>query len=75
MSIFVEPIAHFLVKRTMNRTNEHQWKTRARWVLAGIALISLFMGWRVTQIGFDYDFESFFPENDPETAFYLEFRD
>ena len=32
------------------------------------------MGWRVAQIGFNYDFESFFPQDDPETEFYLNFR-
>ena len=32
-------------------------------------------GWRALQLGFDYDFESFFPEDQPETAFYLQFRE
>lgn len=50
------------------------WKTRAKWMLAFIGLATLWMGWRVAQIGFDYDFESFFPQDDPETEFYLDFR-
>ncbi|MDG2208481.1 MAG: MMPL family transporter [Flavobacteriales bacterium] len=33
------------------------------------------MAWRVSKIGFDYDFESFFQADDPETEFYLHFRD
>ena len=33
------------------------------------------MAWRVSQIGFNYDFESFFPQDDENTTFYLDFRD
>ena len=33
------------------------------------------MAWRVSQIGFNYDFESFFPQDDPHTSFYLDFRE
>ena len=51
-----------------------QWKTRAKWALTLIGVATLWMGWRVAQIGFDYDFESFFPQDDPETEFYLDFR-
>lgn len=50
------------------------WKTRAKWALVVIGLATLWMGWRVAQIGFNYDFESFFPHDDPETKFYLNFR-
>ena len=52
-----------------------QWRSWSRLVLVAIALCSCFLLWRVSQIGFDYDFESFFPQDDPETAFYLNFRD
>ena len=50
------------------------WKTRAKGALVLIGLATLWMGWRVAQIGFNYDFESFFPQDDPETEFYLNFR-
>lgn len=43
--------------------------------MALLFIVSLGMAWRVSQIGFDYDFESFFPADDPETSFYLTFRD
>ena len=52
-----------------------QWQTWSRRVLFAISLCSLFLLWRVSNIGFDYDFESFFPQDDPETAYYLSFRD
>ena len=51
------------------------WKRRARMALWFIGLMSVFMGWRVSLIGFNYDFESFFPKDDPETTFYLDFRE
>ncbi len=51
------------------------WKRRARMALLFIGLMSVFMGWRVSLIGFNYDFESFFPKDDPETTFYLDFRE
>lgn len=52
----------------------NRWSVRAKWALVCIGLATLWMGWRVSQIGFDYDFESFFPQDDPETEFYLDFR-
>ena len=52
----------------------HRWSTCARLALVCIGLATLWMGWRVSKIGFDYDFESFFPQDDAETEFYLDFR-
>ena len=40
-----------------------------------IGVITALAGWRASQIGFNYDFEAFFPEGQPETAFYLQFRE
>ena len=59
----------------MESLKTSKWKNRARWTLACISLISIAMAWRVSQIGFNYDFESFFPEDDSHTAFYLDFRE
>jgi predicted RND superfamily exporter protein len=52
-----------------------QWQRRSVWILAAIALVTVFSGWRASQIGFNYDFEAFFPQGQPETAFYLQFRE
>jgi predicted RND superfamily exporter protein len=46
----------------------------AKWTLVGLGAMTIFLGWRVTQIGFDYDFENFFPVDDPATEYYLKFR-
>ena len=54
---------------------ENRWKRRSKWVLMAIALVTVFSGWRASQIGFNYDFEAFFPQGQPETAFYLQFRE
>ena len=51
------------------------WRARSGWVLMAIAVLSALAGWRASQIGFNYDFEAFFPEGQPETAFYLQFRE
>ncbi len=52
-----------------------RWKTGARIGLVVIAVVSVWAGWRASQIGFNYDFESFFPEGQPETEFYMAFRE
>jgi predicted RND superfamily exporter protein len=50
-------------------------QTVARMALVVLVALSGFFGWRLTHIGFDYDFENFFPTDDPATAYYLKFRD
>ena len=52
-----------------------QMQTVARMALVVLVALSGFFGWRLTHIGFDYDFENFFPTDDPATAYYLKFRD
>ncbi|MBI3133782.1 MAG: MMPL family transporter [Bacteroidetes bacterium] len=38
--------------------------------LAVALLLSVFLGYLIKDLRFDYDFEAFFPENDPETKFF-----
>ena len=40
-----------------------------------ITAITFFMGWRASQMEFDYNFETFFPKDDPATLKFLEHRD
>ena len=47
--------------------------------ISKIALLVLFIitaisGFLASRLGFDYDFENFFPHNDPETEFFRSFR-
>jgi len=44
-------------------------------VIVGLTLISIAAIICISGIQFDYDFEAFFPEGDPETEFYQDFRD
>lgn len=60
---------------TQTGPSETNWKRRARVGLLCIGVITALAGWRASQIGFNYDFESFFPEDQPETDFYMEFRE
>jgi len=64
-----------LLSPCMESLNTSSWKKKARWTLICISLVSIVMAWRVSQIGFNYDFESFFPKDDSHTAFYLDFRE
>lgn len=40
-----------------------------------IALFSALCVWLASGLKFSYDFEAFFPQNDPETDFYIDFRE
>lgn len=42
--------------------------------LVVIFALTGFLFYRMTSVKFDYDFEKFFPEDDPETAFFFEYR-
>ena len=42
--------------------------------LAGVIAVSAVCVFFLTKVNFDYDFEKFFPENDPETEFFNEHR-
>lgn len=43
-------------------------------ILLITAVLVVLAGWRTLKIGFNYDFEAFFPHNDPETLFFQDFR-
>ena len=48
---------------------------RVSWLsIAFIALGTMTSIYLISQLKFDYDFEDFFPKNDPETEYFLEFR-
>jgi predicted RND superfamily exporter protein len=48
---------------------------RVSWLsVAFIALGTMTSIYLISQLKFDYDFEDFFPKNDHETEYYLEFR-
>lgn len=43
-------------------------------ILVIILGLTAFFGYRTSQIGFDYNFETFFPKNDKDTDFFMEHR-
>lgn len=53
---------------------ENKLKKIARITLALISLVSITSIWLASQLGFDYNFENFFPQNDPETDFFRSYR-
>ena len=46
----------------------------ARLVIGAIIAISIFFLYHVLQLDFKYDFELFHPKNDPNTEFFIQFR-
>jgi predicted RND superfamily exporter protein len=50
-------------------------KRSASLTLLGVTLFSALCVWLASGLKFSYDFEAFFPQNDPETDFYIEFRE
>ncbi|OIQ34688.1 MAG: hypothetical protein BM555_04265 [Crocinitomix sp. MedPE-SWsnd] len=49
-------------------------KNIAKITLAAVLLVSIFFGFMITKVEFDYDFEAFFSKTDPETEFFDEHR-
>ncbi|MCH2230546.1 MAG: MMPL family transporter [Crocinitomicaceae bacterium] len=46
------------------------------WVVLGLFILATAtLGYEVTKVRFDYDFEKFFPANDEETTFFINYRD
>ncbi|MFM7309618.1 MAG: efflux RND transporter permease subunit, partial [Flavobacteriales bacterium] len=54
----------------MRQSRRNSWV-----VIIVILLLSLGSVWTITGMKFSYDFEAFFPQDDPETDFYLAFRE
>jgi predicted RND superfamily exporter protein len=49
---------------------------RTAWlVIAAVVVITYGCVYLISGLGFSYDFEAFFPQNDPETDFYTHFRE
>lgn len=42
--------------------------------LLGVLILSTFLAYKVSNVGFDYNFEAFFSEKDPETEYFEEHR-
>jgi len=50
-------------------------KTIARWAVVLVILISLFLGYFIKDLKFNYVFEDFFPVDDPDLTYYQEFKE
>lgn len=50
-------------------------RKRALLILVTVVLLTIGSLFEISRLRFDYDFEAFFPYNDPETEFYVGFRD
>ena len=50
------------------------YRNLAKVVLLVLVTVSIFAGWSASKIGFDYDFEKFFPLGDLDLDYYLKYR-
>ncbi|NRA12485.1 MAG: hypothetical protein HRT57_11080, partial [Crocinitomicaceae bacterium] len=58
----------------MKNVGEKSFRKYSKLVLAGLLILTLFFVYQSTRVGLDYDFEKFYPTSDPETEFFLEYR-
>ncbi len=61
-----------LTKVTLNRLEGILKFSKVSLVI--VLLITLFLGFQIKDLKFDYDFEAFFPPDDPETQYFEEHR-
>lgn len=57
-----------------NLVEELKWRKIAKYILAGLGIVLLFLAYSASKLQFDYDFEKFFPKQDSELSFYEEYR-
>lgn len=58
----------------MTKKGENHYRKLSKRVLLGLLIISLISGFLITKLEFDFDFEKFFPKDDPQSDFYKDYR-
>jgi predicted RND superfamily exporter protein len=58
----------------LKNVGEKAFRKYSKLVLGGLLALTLFFVYQATRVGLDYDFEKFYPTSDPETEFFLEYR-
>jgi predicted RND superfamily exporter protein len=59
----------------LKKIDDKWFRKYARLTLIGLLLATVFFIYQASKVGFDYDFEKFYPTSDSETEFFFEFRD
>lgn len=54
---------------------ENKFRRIIPWILLVLLAATVFLSFQIRNLRFDYDFEKFYPANDPNTEFYFEMRD
>ncbi len=54
---------------------ESTYRKWAKTAILAVLAVTALMAYQVSQIGFDYNFERFFPQDDPETDYFLAHRE
>lgn len=63
------------MKEPENELQESQYRKYSRFVLIGLSLVLLFLGFSASKLEFDYDFEKFFPQENDDLSFYKNYRE
>ena len=58
----------------MKNIGEKAFRKYSKLVLGGLLVLTLFFVYQASRVELDYDFEKFYPTSDPETEFFLEYR-
>jgi predicted RND superfamily exporter protein len=58
----------------LKNVGEKAFRKYSKLVLGGLLVLTLFFVYQATRVELDYDFEKFYPTGDPETEFFLEYR-
>jgi predicted RND superfamily exporter protein len=58
----------------LKNVGEKAFRKYSKLVLGGLLVLTLFFVYQATRVELDYDFEKFYPTSDPETEFFLEYR-
>lgn len=58
----------------MKRVGEHTFKKLSYFILTTVLILTVYLGFQIPNIKFDYNFEDFFPSNDEEAEFFFAHR-
>jgi predicted RND superfamily exporter protein len=58
----------------LKNIGEKAFRKYSKLVLGGLLVLTLFFVYQASRVELDYDFEKFYPTSDPETEFFLEYR-
>ena len=75
VALFLFPKSWKYVKHSRFLCGQFMSKRFARFTIFIVVLLTIGAGFEITKLTFDYEFEHFFPSDDPELEFYQDFKE